>query len=204
MIEGIIYRALSPSNKKYYGYSLDLNGRKRRYIRALMNGDKNRFYDALRKYGIENFTWSIIEIHYRENKKDIHDILCEREIFWIAKDKTYLPEFGYNMTKGGDGRLGSTMSEETKANLIKKLTGRTTERKGKNFKQEMIEKYGEIVGLKKYEIWIKQLKEAKIGKNQSIEHIEKRRKLLTGKKRSIESKENIKLGWIKRKNNKKI
>lgn len=156
MLEGIIYCAISPSTKKYYGYTLNLSGRKRRYIKALKKGDKTRFYDALRKYGIENFSWNIIEYHYRENKQDIHNILCEREIYWIEKDKTYLPEFGYNMTHGGDGRLGSIMSEETKVNLIKKLTGRTTERKGKSLKQEMVEKYNEN-GLEKYNKWIEKL-----------------------------------------------
>jgi group I intron endonuclease len=156
MVNGIIYCAISPSNKKYYGYSsLSLEQRKAGHKDRLLRGCKSRFFSAIRKYGWGKFKWEIIEEFTAEDKKELHNILCEHETYWIDKDRTYLKEYGYNMTHGGDGRLGSEMSAETKDNLIKKLTGRSTERKGKSFKSEMIQKYGEKEGIKKYNDWIK-------------------------------------------------
>lgn len=172
-MKGIIYCATSPSSKRYYGYSsLTLEERKINHLERVKRGNKCRFFTAIRKYGEENFIWEIIEEHFAENKKDLHEILSLREKFWIQKEKTYLREYGYNMTLGGDGRLGSEMSEETKKNLISKLTGRTTERKGKTLKEEMIFKYGEEDGIKRYEIWIQKMRDAKLNKKLSETHKE--------------------------------
>jgi group I intron endonuclease len=195
-MKGIIYCAISPSNKKYYGYSsLDLESRKYGHLNRLNRGCKGRFFTALRKYGWENFKWKIIEEYSAENKKILHDILCNRECFWIEKDKTYLREYGYNMTHGGDGRLGSEMSEKTKQNLIKKLTGRITERRGKSLKSVMVQKYGEKEGVKKFEIWIRKMSLAKEGKSHAKEHNLKIGKSQEGKSRTQETKNKIKKAW---------
>lgn len=50
-------------------------------------------YSAMQKYGIENFSISLIEET---------DNLEEREVYWIAFYDTY--NNGYNATIGGDGR----------------------------------------------------------------------------------------------------
>jgi group I intron endonuclease len=130
MIEGIIYCATSPSRKKYYGFtSTDLNTRKYYHIRCFKKGKRTHFYTAFQKYGWENFKWEIIETFSAPSKKELKSLLCEREIFWIEKDKTFIKEYGYNMTKGGDGRFGNTHSKKTRSILSEKLTGRTTERR---------------------------------------------------------------------------
>lgn len=72
-------------------------------------------------------------------------------------------------------------------------------RKGKTLKDEMIKKYGEDEGIKRYEQWIENMSVAKLGKKQSQTQIDNRRKSLTRKKRSEKAKESIKLSWIKRK-----
>lgn len=71
---------------------------------------------ALRKYGIENFEFNIIEICDDE-------MLNDREIFWIAERKSIAPE-GYNQTSGGYSFIPSEetrkkISEGTKVGLSK-------------------------------------------------------------------------------------
>jgi len=117
MYSGIIYQAVSPNGKKYYGRTLSsLKIRKRNHFKNAFRKNKvSYFYNALRKYETK-FIWEIIEIHEYFDRKKLNDILNEREIFWIENDKTYLEEFGYNMTKGGEGFL-KNHSEETKKKL---------------------------------------------------------------------------------------
>lgn len=60
---------------------------------------KNRpIYNAIKKYGIENFKIEVLE--YVENNY----ILEEKEIYWIKKLDTY-GKNGYNASKGGDGKI---------------------------------------------------------------------------------------------------
>jgi len=69
--------------------------KKRFYIHkynAINNKSAAHIHRAMRKYGIENFQFSVIE------KVEKSELLNEREIFWIEQLK---PK--YNMTKGGDG-----------------------------------------------------------------------------------------------------
>ena len=57
--------------------------------------NKRPLYNAMNKYGIENF--KIEEIEYIEDDK----LLAEREIYWINELNTY----GYNASKGGDEKI---------------------------------------------------------------------------------------------------
>lgn len=176
-MKGIIYCATSPSKKKYYGYtSLGLEDRRIKHKYSFLKGRNCSFYFALKKYGFESFLWESIEEYDLEDKKELHKILCEREIYWIEKDKTYLKEYGYNMTRGGDGGLGIILSKEARRNLSiskigntnnngkRRAKGRTTYRKGTSLKDEMIKKYGEEEGIKRHTTWIQNMSKAKMGK----------------------------------------
>lgn len=95
---GYIYKIENMLNHKMYIGKTDYFTVERRWaehIRAINREDcKNRaLYRAMKKYGIENFEFSIIE----ETDKT-----SEREEFWIAFYDTY--NNGYNSTLGGDGR----------------------------------------------------------------------------------------------------
>lgn len=57
--------------------------------------EKRPLYDAMNKYGIENF---IIE----EVEECSPDILNNREVYWIEQYGSF--KYGYNATKGGDGK----------------------------------------------------------------------------------------------------
>lgn len=60
--------------------------------------EKRPLYDAMNKYGIENFKVECLE------EVEDESILSEREIYWIDKLQTYGKD-GYNATKGGDGKI---------------------------------------------------------------------------------------------------
>lgn len=59
--------------------------------------NKRPLYDAMNKYGVENF--KIEELEYVEDNSS----LSERETYWIKELDTY-GRNGYNATKGGDGK----------------------------------------------------------------------------------------------------
>lgn len=100
-----IYRIINNINQKsYIGKSEDIEKRiKHHKMRYCMNGkDFNKhLYKAMRKYGIENFTFSIVEV--LDENQDIN----EKEKYWIQYYDTY-GKNGYNETCGGDG--GVTVS----------------------------------------------------------------------------------------------
>lgn len=88
---GVIYMATcSITNKSYIGQTKDFSRRKQDHLRAV---DNYPFHLALRKYGEENFVWTILE-----NCDD--ELLDEKEKYWISYYETY--KKGYNATEGGD------------------------------------------------------------------------------------------------------
>ena len=87
------------NNKKYVGKTTtNVEKRWEEHCSDCMKNrcNKRPLYDAMNKYGIENF---IIET-LQECEEDV---LAEVEIFWIEKLNTY--NFGYNATLGGDGSI---------------------------------------------------------------------------------------------------
>ena len=131
---GYIYRAISPSGKIYYGKTIQtLEKRKGGHLRA-SETDRlltNHFLSAIRKYGIDNFEWAIVETLDFDSKKELINLLNEREKYWITSQHTYDRNIGYNMTLGGDGGAvkGRILSEETKKKISNSL-------KGKNYTKE--------------------------------------------------------------------
>jgi predicted GIY-YIG superfamily endonuclease len=123
MIQGIIYCFISPSGKKYYGYTHDLRRRLNRHQSEVRKNKVTIFYSAIKKYGWDNFNFYIIETIEAIDKKELRILLSEREKYWIKKDKTNFREFGYNMTEGGDGVLGYIFPNERKEEYSMKFKG---------------------------------------------------------------------------------
>ena len=59
-----------------------------------MKTRNTNLYQAMRKYGIENFSFEVIE-------ECLPEELNEREIYWIDYYDSFNKEKGYNMTPGG-------------------------------------------------------------------------------------------------------
>lgn len=113
----IIYKSTNLVNDDFYiGLSTDVTlcspvGRHK--YRSLTANIEGHFYNAIRKYGWDNFKFEIID-----SDATSVDHLKELEIWYIEHLK---PK--YNMTKGGDGSLGRIMSQESKIKLSKTQTG---------------------------------------------------------------------------------
>lgn len=89
------------NNKVYIGQTQDIERRFRQHHTEPFNENSTTYnvllYRAIRKYGIENFSFEIIEQCNQE-------ALDCREKYWIAYYKSYIHApnaWGYNMTEGG-------------------------------------------------------------------------------------------------------
>lgn len=93
-----IYKITNQINQKVYiGKSIRIERRWSQHKSEINNLQKqNHLYRAMRKYGIDNFLFEIIELCPNNNK-----ILSEREKYWIQYYNSY--QTGYNETRGGDG-----------------------------------------------------------------------------------------------------
>lgn len=95
-----IYKITNRINGKcYIGKSENLARRIRYHVLSLQTGkNKNtHMQNAYSKYGKKSFAIEIIETLSPEDDID------ERERFWIKTYKSYLSDYGYNRTLGGDG-----------------------------------------------------------------------------------------------------
>jgi group I intron endonuclease len=105
------------NNKKYIGSS------RKKTVDPQYYGSGRRIKDAIKKYGIENFTREILW----EGEGDARDI----ETYWLKHfDASSNPQF-YNMTN--DARGNTLHKEKTKRTVSEKLTGR-------KFSKEICEK----------------------------------------------------------------
>jgi len=161
------------NNKVYVGMTKDI---KRRWLSHISNAKDNNIncqyiHKAMRKYGLENFVFSIIQI--LNNKND-----CDNaEIYWIkffnSKSKA-----GYNLTNGGDSIEGYTHTEETKKRISDKHMG-------KKLSPEQLKRTTEQ---------LRNMSKIKIGIPLSEEHKKKLSEARTGMRFTEEHRKNISLG----------
>jgi group I intron endonuclease len=175
----IVYKIVNNINEKIYiGISkYSLSERVAGHVR-----DKSYIGNALRKYGFESFTLSVID------EADSIEILKEKEKYWIKKLNSKAPS-GYNLTDGGDGLInpakevrkeisdtlkkhyknhpptsgftGHTHSEESKAKTSKSLIATMS-------KPEVKRKLSRVhLGVPKSEEHKKRISEAKTGKKRA-------------------------------------
>lgn len=125
MYKGILYKATSPSNKIYYGISTKSleNRKKKHYLNTFKGKFSLPFNNAIRKYGIDNFIWEVIEDYSFDSKQDLISLLYKREIYWIARDETIKKENGYNVSPGGSGSdIFSMLSPERQQEVRNTIT----------------------------------------------------------------------------------
>lgn len=113
-----IYKITNLINgKSYVGQSVDIKTRFKRHKQAAFNKNSKLYnyplYRAIRKYGIENFSFCVLE-ECSENE------LNEKEIYYIDKYDSYYK--GYNQDKGGSHATHYIkLSDELVSNIIVKL-----------------------------------------------------------------------------------
>lgn len=99
-----IYKATNKINNKcYIGKSVDIDYRINRHRRDAFRETSSAyncyFYKAIRHYGLDNFTFEVIE------ECDVEK-LDDREKYYIKLYNSYYKNGGgYNLTRGGDGAL---------------------------------------------------------------------------------------------------
>ncbi|MDR2409340.1 MAG: GIY-YIG nuclease family protein [Bacteroidales bacterium] len=114
-IQGLagIYQITNLINKKrYIGKAKDIYSRWKYYRREnSYKTSKGLIYAAIKKYGIQNFRFDILEILPPDDK-----ILLEKEKYFIKIKHTFIddPECsgGYNLTPGGDGVTASEITRK--------------------------------------------------------------------------------------------
>ncbi len=131
----IVYKATSKtSGKSYIGKTIFLlEKRKTVHLNRHKKGSNCHFHRAIRKYGVNDFEWEIIEDNIQDESS-----LNEREIYWIRKLDVF--NNGYNMTKGGEGASGLVFSEEHKRKISNANKGKFSWKKGKNYLKKPKEK----------------------------------------------------------------
>jgi group I intron endonuclease len=82
---------------------------------VLKNNRDQVIYSAMKKYGIDNFTFTVIE------EWETLDDANEAETFWIELLQTRKKEFGYNIAFGGGNR---TMPIHIRKKISATLTGK--------------------------------------------------------------------------------
>lgn len=116
-----IYKITNIINGKIYvGQAYDIEERWKVH-RRVYKTENQIIYRAMRKYGLENFSFNIIEECPIEE-------LDEKEIFYIDKYNTYIHaenSNGYNMTLGGQSTNGHKHSKESKDKMRKAHLGKT-------------------------------------------------------------------------------
>lgn len=120
-----VYMHISPSGKRYIGITSQTVSQRWR------NGNgykKTVFYNAIQKYGWENFEHIIL---YENVSKDF---ACIKEQELIKKYKTQQKRYGYNVAMGGQCNMkGYKHSEETR----KKISINTSKgQKGRKLSEE--------------------------------------------------------------------
>lgn len=98
-MKGIYCFTNKVNGKKYIGQSCNIENRykshKRNYLNANLQTYNGKFYRALRKYGFDNFTFTILEASENFNQKELN----QKEIYYINKFDSFIN--GYNMNYGG-------------------------------------------------------------------------------------------------------
>ena len=140
----IVYKTTNKINNKIYVGKHNKEGDD--YL-----GSGLRLKKAIEKYGLDNFKREILE-HCTE------EVVNKRETYWIKKLESQNPKIGYNLAPGGDGgniapwtkerkqkirdakknkyrgkdnpNYGNHWSDKQKANLSKKLKGKTAWNRG--------------------------------------------------------------------------
>ena len=189
----VIYKITNSINDKIYigQTTTSLEKRFRGHLGDMEREVNNKFYNAMKKHGAENFYIEPIEIGINSLES-----LSEREVFWIRYYDTY--NNGYNSTEGGEispmmyasvrtkvsnALKGRVFSDEHRqklslANLGKEGVPHTEEHK--SYMREL------MTGREVSEETREKLREASLGKTQSKETIEKRMKYVRGVPKSKE------------------
>ena len=121
-----VYIHIFPNDKVYVGIT-SRSTKKRWGNNGIGYKDQALIYRAIEKYGWDNIEHVIL--HDNLTEKDAK----EKEMYYIKKYNSNNPNFGYNLTDGGDGTKGYYPSEKTRQKMSESRKGE----KNPNYKKQM-------------------------------------------------------------------
>ena len=117
-----IYKITNTINGKIYiGKSINPKARWYDHVSAAKRKPKDQFFylqASINKYGQDCFTLEVID------KAETAEEAYDKEISWISYYGSNDPKIGMNLTAGGDGTLGHTVSAEAREKISKANKGR--------------------------------------------------------------------------------
>ena len=130
-----LYYHKFPNGKMYFGQTCQ-DVEKRWGKNGSCYKKQKLLYKAIQKYGWDNIDHRIISTGLDKDEVDF------QEMFYISAYRTNEPEFGYNITSGGEGQ-GRKLSEETKKKLSEAKKGENHPMYGKHLSEEHKRKISE-------------------------------------------------------------
>ena len=143
-----LYKHTSPSHKIYIGITRQQNP-EIRWQNGTGYKDNSYFTNASKKYGWENFDHKILAHGLSEEQA------VRLEIKLIARYKSNIRKYGYNISSGGESRNGTHLTEEHKqkireGNLGKNVSIETrkklSERTKKSWNNPEFRQHNKIIG----------------------------------------------------------
>ena len=120
-----VYMHINKINNKIYIGMTSRNAEQRWGSNGYNYSTQIHFWNAIKKYGWDNFEHVILLDQLTKEEA------CKIEILLIALFNTQNINYGYNVSPGGDGgTFGLQMSDETKSKISESLKGRKAWNKG--------------------------------------------------------------------------
>jgi len=117
-----LYKLTSPSGKSYIGLTTGpLQVRLNHHRFDSERGSTLKLHKAFRKYGFDNFKVEVLD------ESIDPDELCRLEIAAIKEHDTF-GRNGYNLTLGGEGALGTKLTDDRKLALVQARARRRSEK----------------------------------------------------------------------------
>lgn len=115
-MKGYIYEITNNINyKKYVGLTTrTTQERFSEHRRNAVNKENKPLYNAMNKYGIEKFSFNVLEEINCSSKEELLELLNKKEKEYIKQFDSNNSNYGYNLTDGGDV---FTFSDEVKIKL---------------------------------------------------------------------------------------
>lgn len=151
------------NNKIYIGQSKNIEKRWAKHRTGPFNPNNNCYnnalYRSIRKYGLDNFTFEVIE---QCKEADLN----KKEIYWINYYDSHNEDKGYNLTDGGENAITAPKLTWKQVHEIKNLLSNTNESQ-----QRIAEKYNisqrSISGINTGQTWLEDSYIYPLRKNES-------------------------------------
>lgn len=146
-----IYKITNKINNNYYiGSSIDIQDRWRKHISATKNNSKYPIHRAIRKYGLENFTFEVLELCEETDLLHKEQVLLnenvgKKECYNASKD-VYAPMRGRKHTKKTKKQISN--KKKNISDSVRFLLGASW--RGKRQPNSMVEKRVNSIRGRKY------------------------------------------------------